>query len=145
MKTRLSVVALIAVASALFFSLGCAGLQNQVSIAVSCKDFEANPNINKEVQVSEGGTVTVTLCSNPTTGFQWEQEIYCPLIGTIITEEDHKFIPPAATAGVGAAGQEVWTFRSVNKGTATVNLAYSQPWEGGQKGAWTYNLVVTAK
>jgi inhibitor of cysteine peptidase len=145
MKTRLSVLALVTLASALLVSSSCAGVPKQVSITVPCADFEANPNLNKEVQVLEGGLVTVTLCSNATTGFQWEQEIYCPLIGTIITEKDHKFIPPADTAGLGAAGQEVWTFEAVNKGTATVAMVYSQPWEGGQKGAWTYNLVVTIK
>lgn len=145
MKTRLSAVVLITLAGVWLFSFSCAGPPKQVSIAVSCKDFETNPNINKEVQVLEGGSVTVTLCSNQTTGFQWEQQIYCPLIGTIITGEDHKFIPPSETAGAGAAGQEVWTFKAVKQGTATVNLAYSQPWEGGQKGAWSYNLVVTIK
>ena len=145
MKTRLFAVALITLASALLFSFSCAGPQKQVSIAVSCADFETNHNISKEVQVLEGGTVTVTLCSNPTTGFQWEQQIYCPLIGTIITEEDHKFVPPSETAGAGAAGQEVWTFKAVKQGAATVNLVYSQPWESGQKEAWTYNLVVTIK
>ena len=137
--------AFLILASILLFSPSCAGLEKQVSIVVSCEDFEASHDLSHEIQVLEGGTVALTLCSNQSTGFQWEQQVYCPLVGTIITPENHEFMPPQEAAGVGAAGQEVWTFKAVNKGTATITLFYSQPWESGQKGAWTYNLVVVIK
>jgi inhibitor of cysteine peptidase len=143
MRPRLLMV--VALASIVLASLSCAGAPNQASVVVSCQDFESNPNISKEVQAREGGTISVTLCSNPTTGFQWEQQVYCPLVNAIVTQVDHQFVAPEASAGLGAAGREVWTFKAENQGSATINLSYDQPWEGGQKGAWTCNLLVTVK
>lgn len=143
MRPRLFMV--VALVSIVLVALSCAGVPNQASVVVSCQDFESNPNISKEVQVRDGGTVSVTLCSNPTTGFQWEQQVYCPLINVIVTEVDHQYIAPDETAGLGTAGREVWTFKAESKGSATIALTYSQPWEGGQKSAWTYNLLVTVK
>ncbi|MFC1983316.1 protease inhibitor I42 family protein, partial [Chloroflexota bacterium] len=45
----------------------------------------------------------------------------------------------------GTPGQEVWTFKALKKGTTTVFMEYSRPWEGGEKGEWTFNLTVTVK
>jgi len=45
----------------------------------------------------------------------------------------------------GTPGKEVWTFKTLKKGTTEVSMEYSRPWEGGEKAEWTFDLVVTVK
>ena len=45
----------------------------------------------------------------------------------------------------GTPGQEVWTFEALKKGSSTVSLEYDRPWEGGEKGEWTFELTVVVK
>jgi len=101
--------------------LACAPAK-PASVDVSCDDFMKQQHISQEVEVSVGDSFTVTLCSNPTTGFEWESAT-----------------PP------GTPGQEVWTFKALKKGTSTVSIDYSRPWEGGERGEWTFALTVTVK
>jgi len=46
---------------------------------------------------------------------------------------------------VGAGGKEVWTFIALKAGTTTLSMEYSQPWEGGQKGANSFNVTIVVK
>lgn len=125
------------------------------SLEVSCDDFMAGKHISRELEVNAGESFTVILCSNPTTGFEWSEAAE---IGdqTVIQQIDHEFVTPASGASdqgkgkgspplAGAPGQEIWTFKALKAGTSTVSLEYSQPWEGGEKGEWTYVLTVTVK
>jgi len=102
-----------------------------------------------EVEVNAGDEVTVTLCSNPTTGFQWT-ELAQISNETVLKQTDHKFVPPPKGAGdtpppPGTPGEEVWTFKALKKGESTISIEYSQPWEGGLKGEWTFLATVTVK
>jgi len=54
-------------------------------------------------------------------------------------------VSPENKGLVGAPGEEVWTFKALKKGTSTIALEYSRPWEGGEKGEWTLNLTVIVK
>ncbi len=114
------------------------------SVEGSCADFESQQHMSKEINVTAGNSFTVTLCSNPTTGFQWSEaaQINDP---TVIQQTNHKSVPPESEGMVGAPGKQVWTFKALKKGTSNVSVEYSQPWEGGDKGAWTFNLTVTVK
>ena len=54
----------------------CAFSSKQVSVKATCSDFEKlypEHAISKEVKVTVDGSLTVTLCSNSTTGFQWPE------------------------------------------------------------------------
>lgn len=141
MKAKLILVCAVGVLSLFLFA--CAPAARQASVEVSCDDFSQQNHITKQVEVGAGGTLTVTLCSNPTTGFEWESAIISEQ--TVLQEIDHRFVPPEAEGVVGAAGKEVWTFKALKKGTSTVSVEYSRPWEGGEKGEWTFNLTVTVK
>jgi inhibitor of cysteine peptidase len=125
--------------------LACAPAAKAVSVEVSCDDFYEQNHISRAVEVAAGDSFTVTLCSNPTTGFIWSEQAQ---IGdqTLLQQTGHEFVAPEeAEAIMGAAGQEVWTFKALNKGEATVSMEYSRPWEGGEKGAWTFSLTVAVK
>ncbi len=119
--------------------------QKDIAVKVSCDDFK-NPHVTKTIKVTEGKDFTVTLCSNPTTGFSWETpHISDPKIVQVV---DSTFIAPNTGATpplAGAPGSNMWTFKAVAKGTITIANSYSRPWEGGEKGAWTFNLTVTVQ
>ena len=115
-----------------------------VGIGISCDEFGIQKNITQEVEMAYRGLLVVTLCSNPSTGFQWSEsaEISDP---TVLKQYRHGFVPPEGNGVVGAAGSDVWEFRSLKKGTSRIHFEYSRPWEGGEKGEWTLELVVTVK
>jgi inhibitor of cysteine peptidase len=128
---------------------GCAATPEHASVEVSCDDFYANQHITGEVHIPVDGTVTLTLCTNPTTGLQWEPTVCCPLRSVILAEVDHQVIPPEETGdtspALGAPGKEVWVYKGVNPGTASVSLDYRRPGESGERGEWTYNLTVVVE
>jgi len=112
-------------------------------VDVSCDDFYKQQHISKEVEVTVGDSFTATLCSNPTTGFLWSESAQISDL-TILQQTDHKFVPPEGDVP-GAAGEEVWTFKALKRGTSEISMEYSRPWEGGEKGEWTFVLTVVAK
>ena len=144
MKSKLILMCAIVAISLCLFA-GC-GAPKQASVEVSCDDFYQHQHISQEVEVAVDGSLTVTLCSNPTTGFQWSEsaQISDP---TVLEQTDHKFVPPPERPEPveGEAGKEVWTFKALKKGTTEVSLEYSRPWEDGEKATWTFVLTVTVK
>lgn len=121
---------------------GCASDKGK-DIALSCDDFAQKPNATSEISVSKGETVTVILCSNGSTGFSWNETAQIENTG-VLKQTGHEVIAPEKSMP-GAAGQEKWTFEAVGKGTSTVHMEYSRPWEGGEKGEWTFTLAVNVK
>ena len=83
-------------------------------------------------------------CSSPTTGFWWS-ELAEISNQTVSKQTDHRYEPAEEKNIVGGAGQEVWTFETLKEGITTVSMEYSRPWEGGEKGEWTFNLTVVVK
>ena len=96
--------------------------------------------ISQKVEVKLPGSVILTLGSNPTTGFQWQDQA---TIGdnAVLSQFSHQFVQPTGDA-VGAPGKDVYVFKTLAKGTSTIQLQYSRPWEGGEKGEWTVELTV---
>jgi predicted secreted protein len=121
--------------------LSCIITSRSINVEISCDQFTENNHARNEFQVEVGDKITVKLCSNPTTGFQWDHEIG---VDGVLKEEDHDFEEPKGNFP-GAAGMEVWTFEAVGKGATEVRMAYSRPWEGGEKEEWTYTMTVTVE
>ena len=143
MKLKLILVGVMAAISLSLFA--CSPTPKQASVEVSCDDFMKLQHISEEMEVAVDGSLTVTLCSNPTTGFQWES----PQITdqTVLEQVDHKLVMPESEPPPppGTPGQEVWTFKALREGESTISIAYSRPWEGGEKGAWKFDLTVVVK
>ena len=114
----------------------------EASLEISCDDFMMDQHFTWEVKVGTGDTVSITLCSNPTTGFRWSESAQ---IGNhnILKQTDHKYEPAEEKNIVGGAGQEVWTLKALKEGTTTVSMEYSRPGEGGEKGHWTFTATIT--
>jgi predicted secreted protein len=116
---------------------------NGTPLEISCDDFRQQPHMSKQMNAAAGNTFTVTLCSNPTTGFEWSEsaQISDP---TVVQQTAHEFVGPD-TSLAGAPGKEVWTFKAIKNGTSEISMEYSRPWEGGEKGEWTFKLNVIVK
>ena len=119
----------------------CVVTSHDYNVEISCDEFRASNHRSGEFEVEVGDKIRVELCSNQTTGFQWDYE---PTKENIVKEEDHDFEEPEKGL-MGAAGVELWTFEAVEKGTTEIRMEYSQPWEGGSKAEWTYTITVTVK
>ena len=117
--------------------------QKEALIEVSCDDFSGRQRITRGVTISDDGFVTVTLCSNPTTGFQWSDPAQIS-DQTRLQQTSHEFVPPASDL-VGAAGKEVWTFKAFQKGTVEVSMEYRRSWEDDEEAERTFLLTVTIK
>ena len=135
------ILMLLCIATIPFFFSGCSASGADVSF--SCDDFAQQKSRTAEVTVSQGETITVTLCSNATTGFNWDESVNIADT-TVLEQTGHRFISPEKSMA-GAAGQEEWTFKALGPGTTTAYMEYSRPWEGGEKGVWTFTLTVKVK
>jgi inhibitor of cysteine peptidase len=134
MKSKLALICtLVAISLCLF---ACSSAPAEVSVDGSYS--------GKEVALRVGGSLTVTLESNATTGFQWSKEAKIS-DQTVLKQVGHMFMPPEATVMVGAPGKEVWTFKALKKGTSTISMEYSRPWEGGEKVVEAFSLTVVVK
>lgn len=137
MKLRILFTLTIFVAVLLMSS--CIVTSYDFNVEISCHDFDENSHRSGEFNVEIGDKIRVRLCSNQTAGFQWNYEM---TLENTLNEEDHDFEEPEEDTP-GAAGTEIWTFEAVEAGTTQVQMEYSQPWEGGLKSEWTYNMTVT--
>ncbi len=141
---------LLCVLSFLSLSLiACSSEPVQASVEVTYDEFievkdTVSLHVTESLEVTPGSTITVTLWSNQTTGFKWSEEATIA-DQSIIQQIEHKYIPPEDEGLVGASGKEVWTFKALKKGTTTVSMEYSQPWEGGEKDAYGFFLTVVIK
>ena len=146
MKSKLILMCVMAAISLCL--LACSPAPKQVSVDASCDNFMKLQHISKEVEVAVDGSLTVTLGSNPTTGFLWSESADIS-DQTVLQQTGHEYITPEGEGdeppAPGTPGQEVWTFKALKKGTTEVSMEYSRPWEGGEKGEWTYTLTVVVK
>ncbi len=115
--------------------VACSSVPSQVSVDASYS--------GQQVEIAVGGSLTVTLESNASTGFQW----VLVNIGdeTVLKKTSNTYEAPEDTSMVGAPGKEIWTFKALKKGTSTIAMEYSQPWENGTKAAETFDLTVVVK
>jgi predicted secreted protein len=128
----------------LFFTRCSSPLSPDAFVTVYYSEFERQPNYSGNVELAVGGTLTVVLPSAPaSTGFDWSTPAQISDV-SVLSLVDHRYIPPSG-GGTGAAGQERWTFSALKKGNCTVYLEYSQPWNGGVKAAWTFQLAVAVR
>jgi predicted secreted protein len=123
------------------FLSSCAVTSYDFEVDISCAEFDQSNNRTGEFEVEVGDKIRVELCSNPTTGFQWD---YAMTVDNVLREEDHDFQEPEGN-DPGAPGIETWTFEAVETGTTEVQMEYGQSSEGGLQSQLTYNMTVTVQ
>ena len=151
MKSKLLIVLCVLLVAPLYLA-GCYPHASETVLSsdsmkrlVNCDTLNEREIIYEEVVITLDDTLTVALCSNPTSGFEWLKmaRISNP---SVVIQTDHNLLSTEATNGVShGADMEQWTFKPINKGMTFVYMDYSQPWDGGEKKAWTYTLLVTVK
>lgn len=97
----------------------------------------------KEVSIASGGTLTVTLESNASTGYRWNENANIS-DKAVIQQISHKY-QAAATPMPGAPGKEIWTFKALQAGKSVVSMEYRRPFEPNAEPAKTFTLTVLAK
>ncbi len=132
MKLKLFIMCIVATISLCL--VGCSSAPKEISVDASYA--------GKEVRVVVGGSLIVTLESNPTTGFKWE--LTRNTDHAVLELVDHRFEAPETTL-VGVGGKEVWTFKTLKKGKSIISLEYRRPWKQGVKAAEAFVLIVVVK
>jgi inhibitor of cysteine peptidase len=117
-----------------------AATDRRTRISVGCDDFATEDNasvlVGRTVALKSGTQVDVVLCSNPSTGFEWQA---AAIDSARLRLVGHHFTVTSDL--VGAPGTETWSFRVVGSGKGHGVLVYSQPWEGGQKAVEVFVLT----
>jgi len=116
------------------------------TVSIPIEEFPNHPHIDVVMHAVVGEELTVTLGSNPTTGFRWSEfaEISDE---TIVQQTRHKYVgkeyevPPPP----GTSGEEVWTFKALKRGTTTISMEYSRPWIEEDIGHWTVTITANIK
>lgn len=147
MKTKIMLVCFLTILSVFIFSCTQATEPSKLEFMqdatseLTCEMFQEQPHHSGDIVLGVDGTLTVILCSNPTTGFKWSES---PEIGdtTILQQIGHEFAPPEDENIVGGAGKEIFTFKTLKKGVSIIHFEYSRPWESSEKGHWTFYLEV---
>jgi predicted secreted protein len=124
---------------------GCSATQAAEPLGATCDQFQSTKTVEQKSEVAAGSDVVVALCSNPTTGFSWDD----PQLGdaNVVRLVDRSYHAPSGDTlpVVGAAGGEVLRFHAATAGTTIISTRYSQPWVGGTEGEWTYRLAITVR
>ncbi len=102
---------------------------------------ESTP-VTELVYVTVGEEFTVSLASNPTTGFGWTLVSALPYW---LEQTDYQFIAlPSAPGMTGAGGFEEWTYRPKAVASTILLYEYAQPWAGNVPPAETHSVLVMA-
>jgi len=140
MKTKPAIIAAIMLLCA-SVSLAMAACSPRVQVEITQDMFENQNHISKLATISAGGEIVVTLASNPTTGYSWTEQAVIR-DDTVLKQTRHRYIAPDKSLP-GAGGKEEWTFKALQTGVTLVSIEYSRPWEGGEKAARTFQLMVS--
>ena len=121
-----------------------------MSVLCSCswftgpRHYELTEKDNgRTLHLDRGDTFTVTLVSNPTTGYQWKFGTP-PYDETVMILRGDKYIRPEEQL-CGAPGKRSLSVLAEGSGRTGLRLIYVRPWEKTQPPAKEYNLMVIVK
>jgi inhibitor of cysteine peptidase len=100
---------------------------------------------SSQVELEEGQILVVTLESNPTTGYRWEQVENQESILEQMGEAEFKLSETGEPPLVGAGGWEIFRFKAISAGQMTLQLVYHRSWEEGVEPLKTFSLKVVVR
>jgi inhibitor of cysteine peptidase len=107
----------------------------------SAKDMNITEDMNGQtISIVTGSKITLSLQSNPTTGFNWEIVDFDPSILSLVGEPYYK----SDSALIGSGGVLTYTFQVLNQGTSNLKLVYQRSWEKEIAPAQTFEVIVEA-
>ena len=130
--------AVVAALSALTITSGC-GPVNGSNGGNGVTQLDAGDD-GRAVTVPVSGRLSVSLDSNPTTGFGWS---IATIDTSILENTDLEYVQDPAPPGVtGVGGTETWEFTARAVGTSTLRLEYSRSWETEEPPSRTFQVTV---
>ena len=97
-----------------------------------------SPN-SKIIETNIGESFTITMDSNPTTGYQWQ--VARQLDAGLVELIGSQYIHPK-TDLVGAPGKEEWSFKAIRAGKTIISFDYVRPWEKNELPAQTDTFII---
>jgi len=94
------------------------------------------------IETKVGQEFNITLDSNQSTGYGWQ--LAEPLDESILQLVGSEYEPPEG-GGIGAGGQDLWTFKAVGEGETEIGLKYVRPWEEDGVPAKERTFTVTVR
>jgi predicted secreted protein len=112
-----------------------------VAVTITCDQFATQPVQTASVEVAKDVPFTVTLCSNPSTGYAWAEPA---IADTAIVKHDGAVDGAPASPMPGAPGERIFTFTGIAAGETTIAFGYAGP-APSAAAEWTLELTVTVK
>jgi inhibitor of cysteine peptidase len=119
---KVKLLAALLVGTAMLVGCSSASKPTTKTIEVSLDDVQNQSAITKDVTLSVGDTLKLSLGANHTTPYRWTPE---PKVGdgALLKQASHEYIR-ANTDRMGAPGTEVWTFTAAQAGKTTILATY---------------------
>jgi len=112
------------------------------SVAVLKLDAAADGSTQ---QLKAGQVMSISLGSNPSTGYSWYATSSNPAILVQMGEPEFQEPTASATTIVGAPGTAILFFQAVKAGSATIRLEYKRGWEKDVAAEKTITITVEVK
>lgn len=90
-----------------------------------------------------GQTLTLTLPSNPTTGYRWQLKDRAAAILVPLGPEVYSL--PEEAGLVGSAGVSTWRFQAREAGQGSLTLVYQQPWAPEVQPVQTFDCAISVR
>jgi len=121
----------------LIFALLCACAQHPTQPVA----LDAESECPTRLQV--GQALTLTLPSNPSTGYRWRVEN--PASNVLRSLGPEVYSAPEAEDLVGSAGVSTWRYRASSSGDAQLVLVYQQPWAADVAPVQTFDCKIIVR
>ncbi|MDF0731154.1 protease inhibitor I42 family protein [Pseudomonas entomophila] len=104
-------------------------------------ELDAESECPKRLQV--GQNLTLTLPSNPTTGYRWL--VQSPASNILRSLGPEVYSSPEEAGLVGSAGVSTWRFQASTAGESHLILVYQQPWAPEVRPVQTFDCAIRVK
>ncbi len=95
------------------------------------------------IRLQVGQALTLTLPSNPSTGYRWRVEN--PAANVLRNLGPEVYSAPEAEEVVGSAGISTWRYQASSAGDAQLVLVYQQPWAADTPPVQTFDCAIRVR
>ncbi len=105
--------------------------QELIKINKTDNPITIDENYNdKELKLQAGQSFTLSLPSNPTTGYSWSLSDNWDK--KLLSAAGENYVSESQTPRMGQGGQQIFKFQALQAGQTELNLVYTRPWESVQ-------------
>lgn len=109
-------------------------------------NFKLDASANGSTQqLKKGEVISISLESNPSTGYSWYASISNKDVLMQMGEPEYQAPAESSTPMVGAPGTQTFYYQAASTGTATLTLEYKRGWETDVAPVQTVAITVEVK